>query len=906
VIAAPDHIDALPPFDLESGVANTALIDITSSNIADNHVDTVSGVTVNLTTPISGTLSSLYQIIYNSRANNYAVVVGQVTQSQVNIDVSTSALLWRSGDRIQFFKSNMLFTHIGDTPIGGFARILIGSPYLQTIDAFYDLLESGMYEFSSGQSLWIGRIGSKLGTTGSVKSFFGKAFTYNGLYVTKLVEDFKSGAFQLGTHHIQVLKATAPTNSETNQPVSDFAASGTWLNSSGLSVTVNGSGSFRSFFSNVGDVSDSTYAASNDVAGYFQVRNPALVSALNANPNGYMNIVVRIKSGSGTTNDASFNVDAIEYLTDPVTLAVSAVSRGFSTFISNSTSPWDVTLQVPISAFSNINNSGVMVTRTGGGTSLAVVMIQSTFDLNYNVPPVDNTKQSPAYVVNFSLELDSFIETSLIYTGPYGTANSTGSYQDTNVAFLTYNLVSEYIGVKISTDWSALINRRVTALNVYVGIYIASGYVWRFCRRIDIYDSQWIQSGYGHKIEFVLGNEVNTGVIYEDKTGRSSTGTSEDKISILSKPSSRSLIVNSTEKNIVYFSGISENGVETALIPDSNFFVVNDTIGDIVWLYSVGQKLIIFKSQSILSLDVASVSSAPRLNVVTRNRGLASPLSVASKGNRALYVSYDGIYETDGFSDQCINGDWINYFQVTYTKAILEASIGWYDVSSDSYYIQFNPSAGVYDLWAFDFASSIWRQEEFIYTDPTGTIPVPRNEKYGAVKFVCSTPDNRILFADDLARTTSSFMQLYQFPRDEANGVYTNKIRRFSGTVEIGTRLNFKTNPVDDTVGLNSAYYIDGGYVKSNVKAGGGVLFASAEPAAAEISSVNLNIYDGATSVKSIAIPWGRFESTVPCRFPLSRFAVQNQVYARGLFVVKEFGLYHKQFIKGGSVKQLA
>jgi len=125
VIAAPDHIDALPPFDLESGVANTALIDITSSNIADNHVDTVSGVTVNLTTPISGTLSSLYQIIYNSRANNYAVVVGQVTQSQVNIDVSTSALLWRSGDRIQFFKSNMLFTHIGDTPIGGFARILM-------------------------------------------------------------------------------------------------------------------------------------------------------------------------------------------------------------------------------------------------------------------------------------------------------------------------------------------------------------------------------------------------------------------------------------------------------------------------------------------------------------------------------------------------------------------------------------------------------------------------------------------------------------------------------------------------------------------------------------------------------------------------------------------------------------
>jgi hypothetical protein len=900
VIASATKIEALPPFDFDSGAANTSLIDITSANVADNTIGSVSTTTVTLGTPIVSTGQSLVgQIVYNSRVGNYAVIVGQTVTAgnivSITIDVSTTPLLWYAGAILKFYKSNMLFTS------SGFTRTLIGQPYLQTIDAFYDLLESGMYENSSGQSLWIGRIGTKLYTAGVAKSYFGGAFTFNGLYVGKLVEDFTTGAFRSDTHHIQVLKSSAPAATEVDQPTSDFAAVGSWVNAASNPVTVNGAGPL-SFFANVGDASDASYVAIATNSTYFQVRDSALTSGLSANPDGYVNILVRAKTGNqGAPYYVGFLIDALEYLTDPVTHVVTTVSRGFIGPIGISDTGFkNFILQVPVAAFTNINNLGVMVSYQNGTTSLVVSLIQATIDLNPPVTGVDNTKQNPDYIVNFSLELDGFIETSLIYTGLYGAVNATASYQDTNGVTLVYNTTTNRIGVKIQSDLTALINRRVTAINVYVGTYIASGYVWRFCRRIDINDSQWIQSGYGHKIEFVLGNEVNTGVVYEDKTGRSSTGTSEEKISILSKPSSRSLVVNNTEKNIVYFSGISENGVETALIPDSNFFVVNDTIGDIVWLYSVGQKLIIFKSQSILSLDVASVSSAPRLNVVTRNRGLASLLSVASKGNRALYVSYDGIYETDGFSDQCINGDWINYFQVTYTKAILEASIGWYDVSSDSYYIQFNPSAGVYDLWAFDFASSIWRQEEFIYTDPS----VGRTEKYGAVKFVCSTPDNRILFADDVARTTTSYMQLYQFPRDDS--LYTNKIRRNSATVEIGTRCYFKTNPVDDTVGLNSAYYIDGGYVKSNVKAGGGVLFASAEPAAAEIASVNLNIYDGATLVKSIVMLWGRNESTVPCRFPLSRFAVQNQVYARGLFVVKEFGLYHKQFIKGGSVKQLA
>lgn len=55
VIASPTKIEVLPPFDLETGSANSSLIDITSANIANNTLGSLPGTNViNLGTPIDG------------------------------------------------------------------------------------------------------------------------------------------------------------------------------------------------------------------------------------------------------------------------------------------------------------------------------------------------------------------------------------------------------------------------------------------------------------------------------------------------------------------------------------------------------------------------------------------------------------------------------------------------------------------------------------------------------------------------------------------------------------------------------------------------------------------------------------------------------------------------------------
>ena len=891
IIASATKVDAIPPFDLESGVANTSLLDVTTANIPDKVIASVSGTIVELTVAIAGGLSTVYQVVQNTTKGNFAVVVSQTDTTHIVIHIPAANLGWAATDALKFFKSDSRF------PSTGFTRTLIGQPYLQTIDAFNNLVLSGEYIVNLNQSAWIGRIGSKIGAAGSPKSFFGGKFAFNGIYVGKLAETFTFGAFQSTLHHIQAKVLSSITVIERLDPSATYTTPiGTWLDEASAPTTT-----IHTHVADGAAFNDATYVSTVVPGSEFSLSFPALSSGNQVNPDGNIAVTIRIKTGGSGILDIAYPIFLLYELVGGVptlrhTYVIGALTGNiYGTFT-------NFTFLVPAALFTDISKILVNVAYVGGSTSLVVSWVKLDVDLNAASTGIDNTKKNPDYAINFSLELDGSNETSLIYEEPYGLANNTSGYLDTTKASVGLDTTTNFISARISTELSALLNRRVTAVNVYGGTFTAGGWIWRFCRKININDSQWTIEGRTLRIDAQIGNEINTGPIYEDRTGRSSSATLQTRIAVLSKPSSRSLAVNDTDKNIVYFSAVSQIGVESAVIPSSNLFIVSDTIGDIVWLYSIGLKTIIFKSQSVLSIDNGSVSSTPRVQIITRERGLASRLSIASKGSVAFYVTYDGIYATDGFKDWCINREWINYFQTTYTQAILEGSVGFFDVLSDSYYIQFTRGSGVYDLWALDLDAGKWRMEEFIYSDLT-----PRTEKYGVIKFATKTIDNRTLFADDVTRTTTAFMQLFLFPREDSTppAPYTNKIRRNSGTVEIGSRALFKTNPYDNSEGIREGHYIDGGYIKSNARASQSVLYDSQEPAAVQITTVNLDLYDGTALIKSIPIEWGREETAAPVRFPVSRFAIQNQVFLRGLFVIKEFGLYFKQLMKSGSIKQV-
>jgi len=141
---------------------------------------------------------------------------------------------------------------------------------------------------------------------------------------------------------------------------------------------------------------------------------------------------------------------------------------------------------------------------------------------------------------------------------------------------------------------------------------------------------------------------------------------------------------------------------------------------------------------------------------------------------------------------------------------------------------------------------------------------------------------------------------MYEFPR--ADGKETNRVIVSSAATEINTYCYFKSNPVETDESIGTAVFIDGGFVKASQ----GNTILSDDFASAPASDVfNLNIYDGSTRVKRIPITFGREESTVHIRKPLSRWAISSSFFVSSVFTIKQIGTLIKSTLKSGSVKQV-
>ena len=869
-------------------------------SLSAQYTDTVSGTpsgrNVTLTTN-NPAWSLLYNIVYNTTYGDYYVVVGY-TGAVITLSKDLP-VNWGNGQGLRFFRSDILHLDGSNLPVGGISLSTISgsSPKFDIIDGFNNLVLVGQKELYSGQSLWIGRIG----TNSVSRKYFGSAFSYNGIYVTGVVEDFTRGAFKSGNDHIQLKKITGTSTQYYLDPNSEAGTRvGTWKDQAGGGITAG------TIWNYVRDVThapnNSVYCYAANVNDLFTVEFDQLSTSNQADQNGQILVTVNAAIDAGIGKVTSFLVVVSEetstgVFTPRLVAPGTWTSSSFNAFL----------FYVPVSAFTNLNKIAVsiVITLVNVGSILKVSYIDLNIPLSQQSKlPIDNSEKNPEYGINLTAVLDGFNETPMMNTIP-GVApptESTVAYVSTTKIKVGQGTTSNYIGVRIFTQFGELINRRITSLRIYGGVYTAGSYVWRYCEDVALDNPGWTYASGSYYIDVVIGNEVNTGQIYEDRLNRSSISTLIKSFASFTRALGRSFVVDENNRQLVYYSGITANGNESSIVPDSNFFAPNDTIGDILLIQLVGTKIFIFKKTSLLSVDASTASSTPRLVVISKEKGLSSLTGVVSDQRVLWFVTYDGIYMSDGFKIEIANVAWFNIYRL-YSLAAIQSAICFYDTYSDSAYFFFrDDTTSVFDLWAFDTKTQQWRKEDFTYTNGV--------QNYGAIKYVCRTLDNRIVFADDLVRTTSNYMQLYIFPRIDppynppTKSAYTNLIKVAGAAKEIGTRLRFKTNPLDDSRGIIEAYYIDGGYIKANKKIGEHVLFASTDENAAEATIYNLSIYDGSTLIKSFPMTLGREESIVRVRQPLSRFAVYLEVFVRDLFIVKKFGLYYKQFRKAGSVKQ--
>ena len=290
--------------DVENGVTT----DLTTA-IANNTIGSLGIVSnrcvINLGTALAN--DPLYNIVYNITRQQYAVVtdrvIGPPSSITINLNVVTGIvypLLWVAGDQLQFFKNDLL---IGIT---GFTRTLIGSPLLETIDAYNNLLLLGIKEDSSQSSLWIGQI--------SNRKYFGPpydsaistnsvGFTKDGLYVTRLMEDFTSGAFRSILHHIATRVDSVLVTTVSLSPTSDFSVTGNWTPSYNLYASVNETTGAHARSIN------SHHGSTNQVIFGFA----PFTSPLKPNRNGYVNFQMDFDGPDWPTYQV-FLIEAVEFV----------------------------------------------------------------------------------------------------------------------------------------------------------------------------------------------------------------------------------------------------------------------------------------------------------------------------------------------------------------------------------------------------------------------------------------------------------------------------------------------------------------------------------------------------------------------------------------------------------------
>ena len=535
------------------------------------------------------------------------------------------------------------------------------------------------------------------------------------------------------------------------------------------------------------------------------------------------------------------------------------------------------------------------------------------------------------YAINMSLVLDEFNETTLLYDPPYGIIHHATTYAST---MLVNGVDGKYITAQIVTPWAALINRRVTSINVWGGKKVGLDWIWRKCANIDI-NTDWLKSSDFlplRTIELIIGNEINTGEIYEDCNNRAYNAELVQLVSSFTRINNRSLIVGDTERQNIYYSAIGVNGFETSIIPKGNYILDNQNAGDIWRLTIIGRKLVIFKNTSFSSADV---DTFPSLRIITlaSDVGLASIKGLVNTGDILAVVTQSDIRVTDGFKCNTINRDWVESYREM-DILLRNNCLAWQDPVGKSLYFQFYHITKLpsYALWVCGLDDWQWRREDFRYakddiqigagegfvtTDgqtfytsdgqifmPAGSgtpVVIPAvfddilpvyTELQGGCHFIYTTKDEltgRTLLLDDAGKAEDGKARLYQFPRIDT--LETNLVMDLQNSpytpTEYQTYCYFKSNPVESPHA--NAVYINGGYIRSTINKGLGFF---------------LNVYRGTTRVLRMPIQFGREESVVGTRFALKRFALTTSFNTGVKFTIKEIGIFIKQMLMSGSVRQ--
>lgn len=826
---------------------------------------------------------------------------------------------WLANDYLEFFLTDLASAWT-------LAKITDSYPCLDVIDNLNNQVVPGVKISSTSQTPWVGKIPNRY--------YFGNEFMYNGLYATSLAERFDRGAFRSSARHIKTTVITAGTLASSNYESSPTGVLGTatgWADNDGGALQAN------KLLAPAGVDDPATYFTPTTpltAAGqYFtvQMSRPTSAAVLSENEYGFILLWGALNCAPSpfgkTIQRTKFKVQFGFY--DTLSSAFTVAHEEMCEFgvIQNEgdLGGWEsgliTSFQVSqkllgtLGDASNVFAVRIIDNNTDGGTQgwrLSGINLQLTYDKTV-VTPIQNllgTNGSPedtVYGVNFSLILDGVNETPLIYSYPYGAEHSATTFTE---SCLVKGLHGNYLGLEISTPWAALVNRRVTGLRVWGGKLVADTWVWRLCSTISI-NADWTTDTSGlidsKYVRINIGNEINTGATYEERNNRYAHAELIQMISSFVRVNNRSYAVADENKQNIYYSAIGVNGYETSILDNSSYRIDNECPGDILRMSIIGRKLVIFKGNSFSSTDVDSLQNGGRITVLSTNRGLVSVYGVVNSGDMLTFPTQSDIRTTDGFKTREINSDWIEDYAGM--SVLSKASVlGWFDSWSDSMYFQFYDGATEnYDLWVFQLPTQTWRREDFRYTEDDAYLPttgvLDKTKMTKAGIFIYASPNlstGRMLLADNPALFDPERGRMYEFPR--ADNLDTNRVIVSGVATELPTYCFFKTNQVESDESIGVGLYIDGGFIKATLKydsLSAGFLTGSL------IGSFVLNIYEGDTLVKAIPIEYGREESTVSIRRPVSRWALSASFYINQMFAIKQFGTLIKSAKKSGSVKQV-
>ena len=819
------------------------------TDLTSSHLTTVKG-TVTTVLEINGTVPAFslqYTICYNATLGKYAVALSQAdTFLTMNKDVSG----WGAADVIRFSRNDLF---ISESNGGKFFYSLTGTPKLTEIDGFGNLLLSGISDSVRGVSPWIGDIYDIEDDVVIDRSFFDGFVTYRGLYVSGVTEDFTYGAFNKDEHHI----STAI--------VDDFSASETEVLSpnstiGSTNVTLSGAATIHEALS---DTSDSSYIIrTSSGAWYAQVGLTAPTNRTASSKRVSVSFVI----GAG---DIGFYVSLYDALGLLVTV---------SEVLTNDSVTHSVWVDLECSRVPDLDTLEVKFGNTLTVIPAAQFMKVTTivyFANSTSVPIVQ--PDASIYNVNIALLLDNFNQTRLLYDAPYGEIVSSSTYGD-SIIVSGAPANGKYIGVKIRMKYPELITRRCTEILVYAtrsdsySPTLFSEKVWRFCNRFKVKDLKLTYNATTLEYETVvyIGNEINTGELYESQQDLVASYESVKTIPIFTHTSRRSYFVWDKEPNIVHYSPINDFGFATGVLPLSNFVTFTGFNNSIKHLHVISDTVVVFRESSHHSISDLSTK------LVSSEVGLAGINSIANaETTSCFFISYTGIYLTDGFKSQLVSGVLTDYFG-NYTKEQLESSLGFYDTHHHAYHAIIPTGDDTYDMWVFETITGNIHRESFLCGD---------DDEYGYPSLIAKKLDGRSLFTDTLSRAGEDKQSIFEYPRED--GLFTDGVVDGEVGSELPISATLRLNPVDEQP-VDEAYYLDDAYIKSTPL----------------VSSAVLSIYSGTTLEKAVTGDIGRTLIPLKLKKSLSSFDAKIQFSSTVKQVISEIGFYFKSMRKSGSQKQ--